>query len=106
MGGGFRRGANRTMAPENRHRRSSPPVRRPADASLRQVDLATALGDLNDHTMISHVESGHSARLLDGLVKAASELSVSLDYLVRLTEDIQIVCGMTLETVEQQVSAG
>ena len=70
------------------------------------MDLAIALGDLYDQTMISHVESGHSALLLEGAVKPACELGVSLDNPLRLTEDIQIVCDRTLETVEQQVSAG
>ena len=56
--------------------------------------------------MISHVESEHSALLLEGAVKAACELGVSLDYLVSLTEDFQIVRYRTLETAEQQVSAG
>ncbi len=56
-------------------------------AGLRQVDLAVALGDRYDQTMISHVESGHSALLMDGAVKAARKLGVSLDYLVGLTDD-------------------
>ena len=56
-------------------------------AGLRQVDLAAALGDRYDQTMISHVESGYSAMLLDGAVKAARKLGVSLDYLVGLTDD-------------------
>ena len=56
-------------------------------AGLMQVELAVALGDRYDQTMISHVERGRSALLLDGAVQAASELDVSLDYLVGLTDD-------------------
>ena len=52
-----------------------------------QVDLAVALGDRYDQTMVSHVEAGRSDLLLDGAVKAARELKISLDYLVGLTDD-------------------
>ena len=54
---------------------------------LTQVQLAVALGDRYDHTMISHVEAGRSALLFDGATKAARELGVSLDYLAGLTDD-------------------
>ena len=54
---------------------------------LTQVQLAVALGDRYDHTMISHVEAGRSALLFDGATKAARELNVSLDYLAGLTDD-------------------
>ena len=37
--------------------------------------------------MISNVETGRSALLLDGAVKAAQTLGVSLDYLTGLTDD-------------------
>ena len=37
--------------------------------------------------MISHVEHGRRGLLLDGTVKAAQVLGVSLDYLVGLTDD-------------------
>ncbi len=53
---------------------------------LTQVQLAVALGDRYDHTMISHVEAGRSALLFDGATKAARELGVSLDYLAGLTD--------------------
>ncbi len=56
-------------------------------AGLMQVELAVALGDRYDQTMISHVEAGRSALLLDGAVNAARELGVSLDYLTGLTDD-------------------
>ena len=51
-------------------------------AGLRQFDLAVALGDRYDKTMIPHVESGRSALLMDEAVKAVPKLGVSLDYLV------------------------
>ena len=54
---------------------------------LTQVQLAVALGDRYDHTMISHVEAGRSALLFDGATKAARELNISLDYLAGLTDD-------------------
>ena len=56
-------------------------------AGLLQVDLAVALGDRYDQSMISHVEAGRSSLLLDGAIKAARELGISLDYLVGLTDD-------------------
>ena len=56
-------------------------------AGLSQVELAVALGDRYDNTMISHVEHGRSSLLLDGAVRAAKELGVSLDYLTGLTDD-------------------
>ena len=56
-------------------------------AGLDQVDLAVALGDRYDQPMISRVESGNRTLRLDGLVKAAQELKVSIDYLLGLTDD-------------------
>ena len=56
-------------------------------AGLKQVELAVALGDRYDQTMISAVECGRSALRFDGAVKAAQTLSVSLDYLAGLTDD-------------------
>ena len=56
-------------------------------AGMAQVELAAALGDRYDNTMISHVEHGRSSLLLDGAVRAAKELGVSLDYLTGLTDD-------------------
>ena len=56
-------------------------------AGLSQFQLAVALGDRYDRTMIGHVEHNRSGLLLDGAVKAAKALGVSLDFLVGLTED-------------------
>ena len=56
-------------------------------AGLLQVELAVALGERYNQSMISHIENGRSALLLAGAVKAAKELDVSLDYLVGLTDD-------------------
>lgn len=56
-------------------------------AGLRQVELAAALGDRYDHSVISAVEHGRSVLRYEGLVKAAQTLGVSLDYLVGLTDD-------------------
>ena len=54
---------------------------------LTQWDLAVALGDRYTQSMISTVERGRSSLLLDGAVKAAQELEVSLDWLVGLADD-------------------
>lgn len=51
------------------------------------VELAAALGDRYDHSVISRVESGKTALRLDGLTKAAVVLNVSIDYLTGLTDD-------------------
>ena len=56
-------------------------------AGLAQVELAAAMGDRYNGQMISMVENNHSGLLMDGAVKAARELGVSLDYLVGLTDD-------------------
>ena len=56
-------------------------------AGLRQVELAVALGNRYDHTVISAVEHGRSSLRLDGLTAAARELEVSTDYLLGLTDD-------------------
>lgn len=72
-------------------------------AGLRQVDLAAALGDRYDQTMISHVESGHSALLLDGAVKAARKLGVSLDYLVGLTDDPTPSAELLIEGITPEI---
>ena len=55
-------------------------------AGLTQVELAVELGDRYDRSMISIVEHGRSALLLDGATKAARTLGVSLDYLTGLTD--------------------
>ena len=55
-------------------------------AGLKQVELAAALGDRYDHSVISAVEHGRSSLRLDGLTHAAQELQVSTDYLLGLTD--------------------
>ena len=54
---------------------------------MRQADLAAALGDRYDHSVISKVERNLSALLSDGLTKAAQVLDISTDYLLGLTDD-------------------
>ena len=56
-------------------------------AGLAQVELAVEMGDRYDQTMISHVESGRSGLVSEGLAKAALALQVSTDYLLGLTDD-------------------
>ena len=56
-------------------------------AGLTQVELAAALGDRYDRSMISIAEHNRSALLFDGAVKAAETLGISLDYLAGLTDD-------------------
>ena len=56
-------------------------------AGLTQEQLATALGPRYSQEMISHVERGRSAMLLDGVVRAARVLNTSLDYLVGITDE-------------------
>ena len=56
-------------------------------AGLTQTQLAVALGERYNGSMISMVEHNHSSLLLDGAVRAARELGVSLDYLTGLTDD-------------------
>ena len=56
-------------------------------AGLSQRQLAMELGERYDRTMIGHVEHDRSAMLLDGAVRAARILDVSLDYLAGLTDD-------------------
>ena len=56
-------------------------------ASLSQRQLASAMGGRYDQTMISHVESGRSGLVGEGLSKAATVLGVSIDYLFGLTDN-------------------
>ena len=56
-------------------------------AGMSQRQLAAALDRRYDRTMIGHVENGRSALLLDGAVRAAQALNVSLHYLTGLTDD-------------------
>ena len=67
---------------------------------LTQVQLAVALGDRYDHTMISHVEAGRSALLFDGATKAARELGVSLDYLAGLTDNPEPAAALAAKVSE------
>ena len=56
-------------------------------AHVTQAELAAALGDRYDQTMVSAVERGRAALRLDGAVRAAQALGVSLDYLTGLTDN-------------------
>ena len=56
-------------------------------AGLSQHRFAIELGERYDQSMISHIESGRSGLVRDGLVKAAQVLDVSVDYLLGLTDD-------------------
>ena len=56
-------------------------------AKLSQIDIAVAMGGRYDQTMISHVESGRSGLVADGIARAASALDTSADYLLGLTND-------------------
>ena len=54
---------------------------------MSQTDLAVAMGDRYDQSVISRVESGKRGLLVGGLYKAALALGVSIDYLFGLTND-------------------
>ncbi len=54
---------------------------------LAQADLAAALGPRYNHSVISRVERGQANLLLDGAIRAAMELNVSLDYLTGLIDN-------------------
>ena len=56
-------------------------------AGLRQVELAVAMGERYDQTVISAVENNRSRLRYEGLFRAAQELGISLDYLFGLTDD-------------------
>ena len=56
-------------------------------AGLLQVDLAIALGDTYDQSVISRVEAGERPLRPEGIASAAKELGVSTDYLLGLTDD-------------------
>ena len=56
-------------------------------AGMMQVELAVAMGDRYDQTMISHVEHDRAGLVSDGLASAARALDVSADYLLGLTDD-------------------
>ena len=67
------------------------------------MDLVVALGDRYDQTMISHVESGHSALLLDGAVKEARNLGVSLGYLVGLTDEPTASAELSMAEITPEI---
>ena len=56
-------------------------------AGISQRQLAVAMGERYDQTVISRVETGQSGLLGEGLCKAAEVLGVSIDYLYGLTDD-------------------
>ena len=56
-------------------------------AGMSQRQLAGAMGGRYDQTMISHVETGRSGFVGDGLSRAAAVMGVSTDYLFGLTDD-------------------
>ncbi|MYD88622.1 MAG: LexA family transcriptional regulator [Acidobacteria bacterium] len=56
-------------------------------AGLTQEQLAAALGPRYDQAMVSRVESGQKTLRFEGVIKAATELDVSVDYLAGLTDD-------------------
>ena len=69
-------------------------------AGLAQVDLAVALGDRYDQTVISAVEHNRSSLRLGGAVKAAQTLNVSLDYLTGLTDNPQPAADLDRELAD------
>ena len=75
---------------------------------LRQVDLAAALGDRYDHTVISAVEHGRSALRLAGVVRAAQVLGVSIDWLAGLTDDPRPAAELAARCadLERRLAAG
>ena len=56
-------------------------------AGMSQRQLAAEMGGRYDQTIVSRVETGKSGFLGEGLVRAAEILSVSIDYLLGLTND-------------------
>ena len=72
-------------------------------AGLSQAQLAVAMGDRYNQTMISHVETGRSGLVSDGLRRAASVLGVSIDYLLGLTDDPRAV-NLLVHTAETRLN--
>ena len=64
-------------------------------AGMTQAELAAALGERYDQSVVSAVERDRTALRLEGAVRAARALSVSLDYLVGLTDDPEPDRGST-----------
>ena len=74
-------------------------------AGLTQRELAAALGPRYDQAMVSRVESGQKGLRFDGVVKAARELQVSVDYLAGLTDDPEPAARLAGELAQRQARA-
>ena len=75
-------------------------------AGISQRKLAGAMGERYDQTMISHVESGRSGLVGEGLSKVATVLEVSIDYLFGLTDDptpAGLLANRSVESQEEPV---
>lgn len=70
-------------------------------AGLTQDELAAALSDRYDRTMISKVERGHASLLSDGLIDVARELNVSADWLLGLSDEAERF-GVTFVTLRPE----
>ena len=75
-------------------------------AGLTQVELAAALGPRYDQAMVSRVESGQKGLRFDGVVRAARELQVSVDYLAGLTDDPEPAARLAGELAQERARAG
>ena len=71
-------------------------------AGMTQTQLAVALGDRYNGSMISIVEHGRSALLFDGATKAARELNISLDYLAGLTDHPEPAARLASELAHER----
>ncbi len=74
-------------------------------AGLTQRELAAALGARYDQAMVSRVESGYKGLRFDGVVKAARELQVSVDYLAGLTDDPEPAARLAGELAHHRARA-
>ena len=72
-------------------------------ADMWQADLAAAMGERYDQTIVSAVEHGRSSLRLDGLAKAAVALGVSTDYLLGLTDVPTPLAELAQEVLKQEV---
>lgn len=70
-------------------------------AGLTQDELAAALSDRYDRTMISKVERGHASLLSDGLIDVARALNVSTDWLLGLSDEAGSF-GVTFATLHPE----
>ena len=64
-------------------------------AGLSQRQLAAEMGGRYERTMISHVETGKSGFVGEGLTRVAEVLGVSIDYLFGLTNDPTPISALT-----------